>query len=90
MSLSTRWVLSRKLLLSAALLGALALAGCQSGMLLEATSKATAPIPSKLLSEIADKNMDVSSPILVRVFKTEAELEVWKQDRTGRLALLDL
>ena len=28
------------------------------------------------------------SPILVRLFKQEAELEVWKQDRSGRFALL--
>ena len=32
--------------------------------------------------------MDKDSPILVRVFKEESELEVWKQDRTGRFALL--
>ena len=32
--------------------------------------------------------MDKESPILVRVFKEESELEVWKQDRTGRFALL--
>ena len=29
-----------------------------------------------------------NSPILVRIFKQEAELEVWKQDRSGRFALL--
>ena len=32
--------------------------------------------------------MDPQSPILVRLFKQEAELEVWKQDKTGRFALL--
>ena len=32
--------------------------------------------------------MDKESPILVRIFKEESELEVWKQDRTGRFALL--
>ena len=32
--------------------------------------------------------MPVESPILVRIFKEEAELEVWKQDATGRYALL--
>jgi murein L,D-transpeptidase YafK len=34
------------------------------------------------------KDMDLNSPILVRLFKQEAELEVWKQDRSGRFALL--
>ena len=32
--------------------------------------------------------MELQSPILVRLFKQEAELEVWKQDRSGRFALL--
>ncbi|WP_414710062.1 L,D-transpeptidase family protein [Pseudorhodoplanes sp.] len=76
-------------MVSAALMGAVALTGCKSdGSLPYAAGKATAPIPPKLLAEIGDKNMDVSSPILVRVFKSESELEVWKQDRTGRYALL--
>ena len=30
----------------------------------------------------------MESPILVRLFKEESELEVWKQDREGRFALL--
>jgi murein L,D-transpeptidase YafK len=34
------------------------------------------------------KNMDRSSPMLVRIFKQESELEVWKKDRSGRYALL--
>ena len=38
--------------------------------------------------EIKPKNMDEESPILVRLFKEESELEVWKQDRDGRFALL--
>ncbi len=32
--------------------------------------------------------MDKNSPILIRVFKQEAELEVWKQNRDGQYALL--
>ena len=32
--------------------------------------------------------MDPQSPMLVRLFKQEAELEVWKQNRSGRFALL--
>src|SRR5438876_854576 len=37
---------------------------------------------------ISEKDMDLQSPILVRLFKQEAELEVWKQDRSGRFTLL--
>jgi len=32
--------------------------------------------------------MDTGSPILVRIFKEEAEMEVWKMDRNGQYALL--
>jgi murein L,D-transpeptidase YafK len=32
--------------------------------------------------------MAKESPILVRIFKEESELEVWKEDKTGRFALL--
>ena len=32
--------------------------------------------------------MPKESPILVRIFKEEAELEVWKQDASGQYALL--
>ena len=39
-------------------------------------------------AELAQKNMPIESPMLVRLFKEEAELEVWKQDATGRYELL--
>ena len=32
--------------------------------------------------------MPKRSPILIRIFKEESELEVWKQDTTGRFELL--
>jgi murein L,D-transpeptidase YafK len=81
--------LARILLASAALAAALALAGCETDGTSPATSaKAMAPISQKTLSEIAQKNMSKQSPILIRLFKQESELEVWKQDNSGRMALL--
>ena len=77
----------RALATSAALAAAVVLAGC-NGDSLSTGAKANRPIPDKLLAEIEAKNMDKASPILVRLFKQEAELEVWKQDRSGRFALL--
>ena len=35
-----------------------------------------------------NKNMPIESAMLVRVFKQESELEVWKQDAGGRFELL--
>jgi murein L,D-transpeptidase YafK len=46
------------------------------------------PLSDRVLAELKAKNMEKGSPILVRLFKEEAELEVWKQDKTGRFALL--
>ena len=74
-------------MVSAALATGTLLAGC-NGDSLSQGAKANKPIPEKLLAEIETKNMDKGSPMLVRLFKQEAELEVWKQDRSGRFALL--
>src|ERR1700748_1589746 len=52
------------------------------------SDKAARPLSAKMVKEIQSKNMEMESPILVRVYKEEAELEVWKQDRTGQFALL--
>ena len=46
------------------------------------------PLSERMLTEIDRRNMEKESPILVRIFKEESELEVWKEDQTGRLALL--
>jgi murein L,D-transpeptidase YafK len=51
-------------------------------------AKATKELPPALLSLLQKRKMPKSSPILVRVFKEEAELEVWKQDTTGRFQIL--
>jgi murein L,D-transpeptidase YafK len=82
--------LIRALTASAALSAAIALAGCNSDEInsLATNAKANQPVPPKLVAQIDAKNMDLQSPILIRLFKQEAELEVWKQDRTGRFALL--
>ncbi len=82
--------LVRALITSVALAaGALALAGCNSDEIsLANNAKANQPVPPKLIAAMVEKDMDLQSPILVRLFKQEAELEVWKQDRSGRFALL--
>ena len=77
----------RTLLASAALCAAVALAGCNPSDL-PTNGRAMAPLSDQMVKLIADKNMDKGSPILVRVFKDESELEVWKQTRDGQYALL--
>jgi len=51
-------------------------------------AKAMAPLSGDMMTLLEQKNMPKDSPILVRIFKEEAELEVWKQDTTGQYALL--
>jgi len=79
--------LIRALMVSAALATGTLLAGCNGDNLAQ-SAKATKPIPPKLLAEMEAKNMDKGSPMLVRLFKQESELEIWKQDRSGRFTLL--
>jgi len=81
--------LVRALVTSAVLAAGLALAGCNSDEIsLANNAKANQPVPPKLVADMVSKNMDLQSPMLVRLFKQEAELEVWKQDRSGQFALL--
>src|SRR5436190_20867542 len=65
------------------------LAGCDGeDASLAANAKANQPVPPKLIAAMTEKDMDLQSPILIRLFKQEAELEIWKQDRSGKFALL--
>ncbi|HWF95068.1 MAG TPA: hypothetical protein VG291_08955, partial [Xanthobacteraceae bacterium] len=80
--------LFRTLLASAALAAALALAGCDTDGGLVPSGRALAPLSDKMLADIEAKNMTKESPILVRLYKEESELEVWKQDNSGRFELL--
>ncbi|HEY3795678.1 MAG TPA: murein L,D-transpeptidase family protein [Bradyrhizobium sp.] len=81
--------LVRALALSAALAAGALLAGCNTDEVSLATNaKANQPVPPKLIAAMVEKDMDLQSPILIRLFKQEAELEVWKQDRSGHFALL--
>jgi murein L,D-transpeptidase YafK len=75
-------------LVSVTLGAAILLAGCNTDGALPMSQRAARPLSEKTVAEIESKNMDKDSPILVRSFKEESELEVWKQDRTGRFALL--
>ena len=80
--------LVRMLLASAATAAAIALAACDSETLTRSSLRADQPLSPKILADIQQKGMLKETPILVRIFKEEAELEVWKQTREGRYALL--
>jgi murein L,D-transpeptidase YafK len=76
----------RGLMTSAALCAVVALAGCDTdGLQYGKAMKALSP---EMVASMQAKNMPTESPMLVRLFKEEAELEVWKQDASGRYELL--
>ena len=66
----------------------MALAACTTGGTPAGNGRHMQPLSERMLAELAVKDMEKESPILVRIFKEEAELEVWKQDKSGRFALL--
>jgi murein L,D-transpeptidase YafK len=76
----------RGLATSAALAAVVALAGCESDGLY--SGKAMKSLSPEMVALLQQKNMPTESQVLVRLFKQEAELEVWKQDAAGRYELL--
>lgn len=78
----------RTLFVSAVLAAALTLGGCFGEDGYDLPSRAMKELSPQMLAKLQQKNMPQDSPILVRIFKEESELEVWKQDTTGRYALL--
>ena len=69
---------------------AFGLSACQGGLdSLGVGDRGNVPIPKKLIHKMKAKNMAVSSPIMLRIFKQENVLEVWKAKANGRYALLD-
>jgi len=77
----------RALLASAALTLAIALGGCDTDGT-DFSARSLKPLSPGMLAELEHRHMPKDSPILVRLFKEEAEFEVWKQDTSGRFALL--
>lgn len=63
-----------------AIAGALLVAGCAKVEL----SPAMMPLSKETMMLLGKKGMSVNSPIFVRIFKEESELEVWKLRDDGR------
>ena len=74
------------LMSSLVFLFSLLVSGCVT--VLETVKKADQPIPTELVASMRSKGMTSADPVLIRLFKEESELEVWKRDKSGRYALL--
>jgi murein L,D-transpeptidase YafK len=72
---------------SAAIAAAILLGGCDHDTAMP-TLRSLQPLSPAMIADIDRRNMAKESPILVRIFKEESELEVWKEDKSGRMTLL--
>lgn len=81
----TRPVLAH--MLGVSLLAA-SLAGCNVETVQRTPARASAPVPQATLALMAEKQTDRNAPILIRAYKKEAEIEIWKQNRKGDYVLL--
>ena len=63
---------------------ALALSGCLPGGGMLVGEKATRPLSNDMIEAIERKGMAKETPILVRIFKEDSELEIWKQTKDGQ------
>jgi murein L,D-transpeptidase YafK len=68
----------------AALGMALLLAACQGSD----TAKALKPVPRELVAKMQRLGMPETGRIFIRIYKETSELEVWKQQKDGKYALL--
>jgi murein L,D-transpeptidase YafK len=65
----------------------LALAACQDEGF-NRSSRHLSPIPPTTLALMAQKGMSKNDPIVIRSYKKEAEMEIWKRGSDGKYALL--
>ncbi len=66
----------------------LALAACQDDNFSRSSTRHLQPIPPAAMALMASKGMSKSDPILIRAYKKESEMEVWKRGSDGKYALL--
>jgi len=69
------------------LAAALLLAGCNDSSIEDWAPKAEKQLPERLVQSLRAKGMTRTSPIMIRIFKEEGQLEVWKQKDNGRYDL---
>ncbi|MGD9846532.1 MAG: murein L,D-transpeptidase family protein, partial [Variibacter sp.] len=80
---------ARHWLASAALAATIGLSGCNTEGI-QISAKHLMPLSAEIVSTLEKKGMTKEAPILIRAYKEESELEVWKQDASGQFALLKI
>jgi murein L,D-transpeptidase YafK len=65
------------------------LSDCSSMVYAPKAAVRTSTVRSSTVKQMEALDMDRASPILIRIYKEERTLETWKQDRSGKFALLN-
>jgi murein L,D-transpeptidase YafK len=87
MRLSRSLLPSVSRLAAAAAMAALA-AGCDDTASVANSGRSMRPIPPDTLALMEQRGTTKSAPVLIRAYKKEAELEIWKQKSDGRYVYL--
>ncbi len=66
----------------------LALTACSEEDRYRGSARHTIPIPNATYALMSEKGMTKDQPILIRSYKKESELEIWKRKADGQYALL--
>ncbi|MER2248990.1 murein L,D-transpeptidase family protein [Methylorubrum podarium] len=77
---ASRFARSRLRSFAPALIGLLVAAWSAAAL----ADKASAPIPAATLALMAARGTDAAAPIVLRAYKRESEIEVWKRNAAGR------
>jgi murein L,D-transpeptidase YafK len=65
------------------------LGGCSSMPYGSKIAVRSGTVRTSTIKQMETLNMDRAAPILIRIYKEESTLEVWKQDRSGKFVLLN-
>ncbi len=78
-----------------ALLVATALSGCNDTLesagsvdLSKVKNKVEQPLPARIVADMQAKNMPRTSPIMIRIYKEEGKLEIWKAKADNRFDVI--
>jgi hypothetical protein len=65
------------------------LSDCSSMVYAPKAAARTGTVRSSTVNKMEALNMDRAAPMLIRIYKEERTLEIWKQDWSGKFALLN-
>ncbi len=65
------------------------LGGCSTIVNTPMATVRTGTVRASTLRQMESLNIDRAAPVLIRIYKEDSTLEIWKQDRSGKFVLLN-